>query len=94
MPEQAPQTPAPRPPVVTQGVSALLEGQAEALIPEGNPRMARRRIAGEAKPTTNGNGKSNGNAQASGDGPGNGVVKTNGNGVARANGAGNGSSSR
>ncbi len=32
-----------RPPVVTQGVSALLEGQAEALIPRDNPRMGRRK---------------------------------------------------
>ena len=38
--------------VKTQGVSALLEGQAEALIPEGNPRHRRR-----VKPvSTNGNG--------------------------------------
>src|SRR5205823_12494672 len=29
-------------PIATQGVSALLEGQAEVLIPEGNLRMARR----------------------------------------------------
>ena len=39
-------------PVRTQGVSALLEGQAEVLIPEGNPRHRRRKpVAG-----TNGNG--------------------------------------
>jgi lysine 2,3-aminomutase len=30
------------PPVSTQGVSALLEGRAEALVPEGTPRMRRR----------------------------------------------------
>ena len=34
--------PATAPPVATQGVSALLQGQAEALVPEGNPRHARR----------------------------------------------------
>ena len=39
--------------VVTQGVSALLEGQAEALIPEGNPRLRRRPIKVIG---TNGNG--------------------------------------
>ncbi len=35
-------TPEPSPPVQTQGVSALLANQAEALIPQGNPRLARR----------------------------------------------------
>jgi len=30
-------------PVETQGVSALLEGQADVLVPEGNPRLRRRR---------------------------------------------------
>ncbi len=38
--------------VETQGVSGLLEGKAEALIPEGNPRHARR----PARPPLNGNG--------------------------------------
>ncbi|WP_435022256.1 KamA family radical SAM protein [Tundrisphaera sp. TA3] len=42
--------------VETQGVSALLEGQAEALIPSGNPRHARRIV----KPYLNGNGNGNG----------------------------------
>jgi lysine 2,3-aminomutase len=32
-----------RPPVSTQGVSSLLEGQAEVLVPEGTPRLQRRR---------------------------------------------------
>jgi lysine 2,3-aminomutase len=32
-----------RPPVPTQGISALLAGQGEALIPSGNPRMLRRK---------------------------------------------------
>ena len=50
-------------PVATQGVSALLEGQAEALIPEGNPRHLRR----PARPVLNGkkhgsNGNGNGHA--------------------------------
>jgi lysine 2,3-aminomutase len=31
-----------QPPVTTQGVSALLDGRAEALVPEGTPRMRRR----------------------------------------------------
>jgi lysine 2,3-aminomutase len=35
-------------PVETQGVSALLEGQAEVLVPEGNPRLLRRRSRGIA----------------------------------------------
>src|SRR5206468_2245015 len=38
-------------PVDTQGVSGLLEGQAEVLIPEGNPRHARR-----ARASKNGHG--------------------------------------
>ncbi|SIO03961.1 L-lysine 2,3-aminomutase [Singulisphaera sp. GP187] len=54
--------------VVTQGVSALLEGQAEVLVPEGNPRLLRRRARGIAN-GLNGHGtqgaspkKSNGSA--------------------------------
>jgi lysine 2,3-aminomutase len=39
--------------VATQGVSALLQGQAEALIPMGNPRMARR---SSLTPAANGHG--------------------------------------
>ena len=53
-----------RPPVETQGVSALLEGQAEALIPRDNPRMGRRKAVPpllEAKNGRNGNGHANGN---------------------------------
>ncbi len=51
--------------VETQGVSGLLEGKAEALIPEGNPRHARR----PARPPLNGkgphlNGNGNGNGHA------------------------------
>ncbi len=43
----------PAPPVATQGVSALLEGQGEALIPQGNPRHLRR----PPRPPLNGNGR-------------------------------------
>jgi len=46
--------------VETQGVSGLLEGKAEVLIPEGNPRHARRPsrppLIGKG-PHLNGNGK-------------------------------------
>ncbi|AGA30302.1 KamA family radical SAM protein [Singulisphaera acidiphila] len=42
--------------VETQGVSALLEGQAEVLIPEGNPRLSRRRARGIANGLSNGHG--------------------------------------
>jgi lysine 2,3-aminomutase len=64
-------------PVATQGVSALLEGQAEVLVPEGTPRLVRRRsrpVNGDApeaaarkpgRPASGGpaprNGKANGN---------------------------------
>ncbi|MDB5349367.1 MAG: kamA [Planctomycetota bacterium] len=70
-----------RPPVVTQGVSALLEGQAEALIPRDNPRMGRRKAVPpllEAKIGRNGNG--NGNGHANGNGHSNGNGYSNGNG--------------
>ena len=43
-------------PVETLGVSALLEGKAEVLIPEGNPRHVRRAKAS----SKNGNGRANG----------------------------------
>ena len=51
--------------VETQGVSGLLEGQSEVLIPEGNPRHARRTarpplIAKGPHLNGNGNGKANG----------------------------------
>ena len=47
--------------VETQGVSGLLEGKAEVLIPEGNPRHARR----PARPPLNGKGPHlNGNGKA------------------------------
>ncbi len=55
-----------RPPVVTQGVSSLLEGQADVLIPEGNPRMARRKPPESVKLNGNGNGHSNGNGNGNG----------------------------
>jgi len=50
-----------RPLVATQGVSALLAGQGEALIPEGNPRHQRRALStsfsGEADDNSNANGQ-------------------------------------
>ncbi len=60
--------PARRPPVETQGVSGLLEGHAEVLVPEGNPRLLRRRArnqpAGVGKPAqVNGNGPANGSGR-------------------------------
>ncbi|HWE36825.1 MAG TPA: KamA family radical SAM protein [Isosphaeraceae bacterium] len=61
--------------VATQGVSALLAGRAEALVPEGNPRHQRRRPKAEA----NGNGNGNGYLHANGNGKSNG----NGNGKRR-----------
>jgi lysine 2,3-aminomutase len=59
--------------VTTQGVSSLLEGQAEVLIPEGNPRLARRRAQPNSDARTNGNGngrktRPNGNGNGSGNG--------------------------
>ncbi len=45
-----------REPVETQGVSGLLEGRAEVLVPEGNPRLLRRR----SRIAVNGNGNANG----------------------------------
>ena len=59
----------PRPPVETQGVSALLAGQTEALIPRDNPRMSRRKAVPpliEAKIIRNGNG--NGHTNGNGNG--------------------------
>jgi lysine 2,3-aminomutase len=81
--------------VDTQGVSALLEGQGEVLIPEGNPRLLRRR----ARSLSNGNGNGNGHApivptrhKAHGNGNGNGAnglikpPRNNGNGLGNGNG--------
>jgi lysine 2,3-aminomutase len=55
-----------RPEVETHGVSGLLEGRAEALVPEGNPRH-RRRVGPTSepppRPTLNGNGHHNGNGR-------------------------------
>lgn len=48
-------------PVETQGVSALLEGQAEVLVPEGNPRHLRRRLKGLSA-AANGHGTSGASA--------------------------------
>ena len=66
-------------PVETQGVSSLLEGHAEVLVPEGNPRLLRRR----ARNAGNGIGNSNGtsyknpykNGNGNGHGPANGQAK-------------------
>ncbi|HEV3163302.1 MAG TPA: KamA family radical SAM protein [Isosphaeraceae bacterium] len=70
-------------PVATQGVSALLSGQAEVLIPEGNPRLQRRKpkvpvitseVAGHNK--SNGAGrKTSPRANGNGNGHGNGIGK-------------------
>jgi lysine 2,3-aminomutase len=62
-----------RPPVKTSGVSALLEGQAEAIIPRDVPRLDRRRAVPplvEAATERNGNGhrKSHGNGFTNGNG--------------------------
>ncbi len=63
-------------PVATHGVSGLLEGQAEVLIPEGNPRLLRRR----SRFGTNGNGhgKSFKNGHANDPGPDQGHGQGNG----------------
>src|SRR5689334_4375817 len=82
----APRTPDP---VATQGVSGLLAGHAEALVPEGNPRLLRRKaklppleikeIGARSKtsPRVNGNGNGNGNGHSNGNGS---AKHTNGNG--------------
>ncbi len=73
-----------RPPVETQGVSALLEGQAEALVPEGNPRHKRRKalpplldpanikpgkpVSTNGKSRVHANGNGNGHGHANGRG--------------------------
>ncbi len=87
--------PRPRPPVETLGVSGLLEGQAEALIPEGNPRHKRRKALpplldpANIKPgKTHVNGSLNGNGHAHANGNGNGHANGNGNGHANGNGQG------
>jgi lysine 2,3-aminomutase len=57
-------------PVETQGVSALLEGHGEALIPENNPRLIRRRSrsASAASRKTNGHVNENGKLHSNGHG--------------------------
>ena len=75
---------APTDPVETQGVSGLLAGQAEALIPEGTPRLKRRedRLSngtGESKLRHVGPTRRNGNGKISSNGNGNG----HGNGAAK-----------
>jgi lysine 2,3-aminomutase len=87
-----------RPPVTTQGVSGLFQGQAEVLVPEKTPRMMRRkpRLAsdpprrpaktaanGNGNGHTNGNGHANGNGMASGASLASGENGTPGNGNAK-----------
>ncbi|MBV8556369.1 MAG: KamA family radical SAM protein [Planctomycetaceae bacterium] len=73
-------------PVETQGVSALLEGQGEVLLPEGNPRMLRRRSRNQAN--GNGHGKRKGIGRFHDDGRpnGNGHHHDNPNGHGTGNG--------
>jgi lysine 2,3-aminomutase len=70
---------APAETVTTQGISSLLAGQAEVLLPEGTPRIARRRARVSA---AGGNGNANGNGNGNGNGQGkkNGYANGNGNG--------------
>jgi lysine 2,3-aminomutase len=59
--------PAPADPVETQGVSGLLAGHSEVLVPEGNPRLLRRKTHAQANGNGNSNGTGkNGNGQANG----------------------------
>jgi lysine 2,3-aminomutase len=77
-------------PVETQGVSGLLAGQAEVLVPEGNPRHLRRKaraqaaglVPNEPRKTdpVNGNGHRNGNGTGNGNGNGNGASHARGRG--------------
>ncbi|HMB04528.1 MAG TPA: lysine 2,3-aminomutase, partial [Isosphaeraceae bacterium] len=60
-----------RAPVETQGVSGLLEGRAEVLVPEGNARLLRRR----SRIAVNGNGEGLREGLANGDGNGKGRGK-------------------
>lgn len=64
-----------RPAVATQGVSGLLAGQAEALVPRDNPRMARRKpspaaLELETVRPVHRNGHLNGNGHVNGNGRG------------------------
>ena len=80
--ELPPENPAP---VETQGVSGLLEGHGEVLIPENNPRHSRRRdrsLANGLSPIVPGNGtRSRAYGQADGLGDANGHGHPNGNGT-------------
>jgi lysine 2,3-aminomutase len=69
-------------PVATQGVSSLLEGQAEVLVPEGNPRLLRRR----SRVGTNGSGHGNGLGHTHGKGFKNGSANGKGHGPASGHG--------
>jgi lysine 2,3-aminomutase len=76
-------------PVETQGVSGLLEGRGEVLVPEGTPRLVRRRgratpPAGDAAPAPpRRSGRANGlnGTRANGNGNGNGRAGGNDNGT-------------
>ena len=47
-------------PVATQGVSGLLSGQADVLVPEGNPRLGRREDRATLRPQRQRHGNGNG----------------------------------
>ncbi len=86
-------------PVETQGVSALLEGQSEVLLPEGNPRMLRRRSRIQANGNGKGNGKGIGRPHDGGRPNGNGHhhhdnPNGHGNGNGHHHGSGNGKGKR
>jgi lysine 2,3-aminomutase len=83
----------------TQGVSALASGQAEVLIPEGNPRLLRRKprlpIVVERPAVAAGNGNGNGSpnglrARRAGASASNSTSNGNGNAKGLRNGNGNG----
>ena len=63
----------------TQGVSALLAGQNEVLVPEGTPRLARRKARAQGNPS-DGPGPTKG-SRANGNGAGNDHGKTRGPGL-------------
>lgn len=86
---------APAPPVETQGVSSLLAGKSEVLVPEGNPRLLRRRARAEASLSPNEprkaarvNGTGNGNGLRNGNGAENGHSNRHRNGASRGPGRG------
>lgn len=70
------------PEVETQGVSGLLSGQADVLVPEGNPRMLRRK----AKARTNGHSSHGPGDPTSSNGHANGFKNGSGNGNGKGHG--------